>query len=148
MQADRTTAITPSTYLLVISDRSRAYEQECDFIKNTIERRFFKQLVISSGFADRSPDLVQCFNDALKDLGLMGRATSKWLTWSTTTRSFLFGMLIAIKMQRFLTESHGRIKRTESWVAEEEGCQALQARILVDVHQECMGVTQTREQIQ
>lgn len=135
MQEDQTTAMSPNTYALVTSDRD-AYEQECDFIEKTIERRFFKQLAKPSGFADHSPDLVQCFNDALSDLRLMDRPTSKWLTWSTTTGSLLFGMLVAIKMQRFLTEAHGRIKQTESWAAWEEGCRALQTRILKDVHRE------------
>ena len=134
MWKDRTTAINPSMYALVTSDRD-AYEQECEFIENTIERRFFKQLSKSSGFADHSPDLVQCFNDTLNDLRLMGRPTSKWLTWSTTTGSLLFGMLVAIKMQRYLTEGHGRIEPTEAWVAWIDGCRALQARILEDVHQ-------------
>jgi hypothetical protein len=135
IQKDQTTAISSSTYALVASDRD-AYEQECDFIEKTIERRFFKQLAKPSGFADHSPDLVQCFNDVLNDLRLMGRPTSKWLTWSTTTGSLLFGMLVAIKMQRYLTEGHGRLKQTEAWVAWAEGCRALQARILDDVHQE------------
>jgi len=135
MWKDKTTAISPSTYALVTSDHD-AYEQECGFIEKTIERRFFKQLAKTSGFAAHSPDLVQCFNDTLKDLRLMGRPTSKWLTWSTTTGLLLFGMLVAIKMQRYLTEGHGRIKQTEAWVAWEAGCRALQARILDDVHQE------------
>jgi hypothetical protein len=35
-----------------------------------------------------------------------------------------------------LTELHGRIKQTEAWVALTDGCRALQAKILGDVHQE------------
>jgi hypothetical protein len=133
MKNGRTTAISAHMYALVTSDRDE-YEQECDFIEKTIERCFFKQLAKLSGFVDHSPDLVQCFNGVLNDLRLMGRPTSKWLTWSTSTGSLLFGMLVAIKMQRYLTESHGKIKQTEAWVAWEEGRQALQARILEDVH--------------
>lgn len=135
MNDDQATMTKPSTHSLAISD-CKDYEQECEFIDNTIERRFFKQLAKRSGFSDNSPDLVQCFNDALNDLRLMGRPTSKWLTWTTTIGSLLFGMLVAIKMQRFMTECHGRIKHTEAWVAWEEGCRALQARMLEEVHRQ------------
>lgn len=100
MWKDQTTAISPSTFAPVKSDRD-AYEQESDFIEEAIKRRFSKQLARFSDFADHSPDLLQCFNDTLNDLRLMGRPTSKWLTWSTTTGSLLFGMLVAIKMQRY-----------------------------------------------
>lgn len=135
MKNDEATAISPSTYALVISDHDE-YEQECEVIEKTIDQRFFQHLSKPSGFADNSPDLVQCFNDVLNDLRTMGRPTSKWLTWSTTTGSMLFAMLVAIKMKRFLTEHHGRIRQTRAWIAWEEGCQALQARILEDVHRQ------------
>ncbi|KAJ4383800.1 hypothetical protein N0V86_000643 [Didymella sp. IMI 355093] len=135
MKNDRTTASSPHIYALVTSDRDD-YEHECNFIEKMVDGYFFKQLAKPSGFTDHSPDLVQCFNGVLNDLRLMGRPTSKWLTWSTTTGSLLFGMLVAIKMQRYLTENHGRIKQTEAWAAWEEGCQVLQARISDDVHQD------------
>ncbi|KAF2621288.1 hypothetical protein BU25DRAFT_311758, partial [Macroventuria anomochaeta] len=121
------------TLLSVTSDRTD-YEQECQLIDNIITCRFFKELVKPSGFSDNSPDLVQCFNDVLNDLRLMGRPQSKWLKWSTTTGSLLFGMLVAIKMRRFLVEAHGRIRQTEAWIAWENGCRSLQGRILKEVH--------------
>lgn len=135
MSNEQFTTINPGTYALVTSDRT-VYEQECQFIDNTIDRRFFNQLTKPSGFADNSPDLVQCFNDVINDLRLLGRPHSKWLKWSTNTGSLLFGMLIAIKMRRFLLESHGRIRQTEAWTAWKDGCRLLQKRIMEEVHKE------------
>lgn len=109
------------------------YEQDCQFINDTISRRFFTQLNEQSCFPDGSPDLVQCFNGITVDLKLMNRPKSRWLTWTTTTGSLLFGMLVAIKMRRFLVESHGRIQQTAAWLAWEECYQAMQLRILEDV---------------
>lgn len=126
--------INTDTHKPIITGESD-YELECDFIDKTIERRFFTQLTKPSSFSDNSPDLIQCFNNALNDFRLLGRPTSKWLTWKTTTGSLLFGMLVAIKMQRFLVENHGTIMYTEAWAAWGQGFRALQARILEDVHQ-------------
>lgn len=130
-----TTTLNPGGQPPVTSDKD-VYEQECQFIDNTINRCFFNQLTKPSGFADNSPDLVQCFNGVLNDLRLMGRPQSKWLKWSTNTGSLLFGMLIAIKMRRFLSESHGRIKQTEAWIAWEDGFRSLQRKILDEIHKE------------
>ncbi|KAF1923362.1 uncharacterized protein M421DRAFT_96153 [Didymella exigua CBS 183.55] len=135
IEKDQTSAVSPKTYTLIASSKDW-YEEECEFIEKLIERRFFNQLTKPSGFSDYSPDLVQCFNNTLSDLRLLERPTSKWLMWSTQTGSLLFGMLVAIKMQRFLTERHNKIKQTEAWVAWEEGCRKIQANILKEVHRE------------
>ena len=119
----------------VTSDKE-AYEQDCQSIVDTINRRFFEQLAKPSGFADKSPCLVECFNSVLDNFKLMGRPQSKWLKWSTDTGSLLFGMLVAIKMKRYLMEGHNWILQTEAWIAWEDGCRGLQRQILEEIHKD------------
>lgn len=78
-----TTAI-PGTQAWVSPNRLE-YEQECQVIEHLIDRRFNTVLTQLSGYADGSPDLVQCFNEVLNGLRLDGRPQAKWLQWSTTT---------------------------------------------------------------
>lgn len=116
-----------------VTSYRREYEQECNYIETAINQHFFAQLPKASGFSDGSPDLVQCFNNIMEDFRLKERPQSKWLRWNTTTGSLLFGMLVAIKMRRYLLDGHGKIQQTEAWVAWENGCQSLQKRLLDDV---------------
>lgn len=135
MGNEQTAALNPGPLTSVTSDKSE-YEQECHFIENIITQRFFDQLTKPSEFSDSSPDLIQCYDGVLDDLRLLGRPQSKWLNWSTNTGSLLFGMLVAVKMRRFLVDYHGRIVQAEAWIAWENGCRSLQRRILDDVHKE------------
>jgi hypothetical protein len=135
MGNSHTPVLMPGTHNLVTSSVD-SYEQDCQVIDNTITHYFLSQLEKPPGFSDNSPDLVQCFNDIIEDLRRNSRPQSEWLKWSTHTGSFLFGMLVAIKMRRFLVEHHDGIMHTEAWVAWEDGCRTLQNRILDTIHSE------------
>jgi len=112
----------------------RAYEAECALIDSTIHAHFFATLAKPSTYADHSPDLVQCFYGVLEALKGMGKPAARWLQFSTQTGYLLWGMLVALKMGRYLTEGHGNITTTEGWKGFEEGRRALQGRILTEVH--------------
>ncbi|KAH7402890.1 hypothetical protein BKA66DRAFT_404832 [Pyrenochaeta sp. MPI-SDFR-AT-0127] len=110
----------PISHVYTPSDRT-AYETECTLIDSLIAHFFFAQLNQPSRFVDLSPDLL--------------RPAAKWLSWTTQTGFLLLGMLIAIKMRRFLLEGHKGIVSTESWKEFDEGVKALQKRIMDEVHQ-------------
>ncbi|KAH5371999.1 hypothetical protein HBI48_039760 [Parastagonospora nodorum] len=112
----------------------RAYEVECAVIDSTIHVHFFAMLAKPSKYADHSPDLVQCFYNILEALKDMGKPAARWLQFSTQTGYLLWGMLVALKMGRYLTEGHGIITTTEAWKEFEEGRRVLQGRISSEVH--------------
>ena len=112
----------------------RAYEVECAVIDSTIHAHFFATLAKPSKHEDHSPDLVQCFYDVLEALKDMGKPAARWLQFSTQTGYLLWGMLVALKMGRYLIEGHGNIATTEGWKDFEEGRRVLQGRILSEVH--------------
>lgn len=123
----------PGTHPQPSTDRTE-YEAECQLIEDLIDQRFSAEIAKPSVYPDGSPDLVQCFNDVLSDLETMGRPHAKWLRWSTTTGSLLFGILVAIKLRRCVFESHEWIVQMEGWVALESGCWSLQRQLLEEVH--------------
>lgn len=110
------------------------YEADCALIDDVISRQFFRHLSLPSRFDDGSPDLVQAYTDVLDELDQMKRPQAKWLGWTTHTGFLLLGMLVAIKMRRFLVERHGGIMQTEGWRHFEDGAKTLQKKILEDVH--------------
>lgn len=116
------------------SDRV-AYESECTLIDTLISYFFFAQLNQPSKFTDLSPDLLRVYYDVLEDLDRMKKPVSKWLSWTTQTGFLLLGMLVAIKMRRFLIQGHKGIVCTEGWKELHEGVKVLQGKIIGEVHQ-------------
>ncbi|KAF1914029.1 hypothetical protein BDU57DRAFT_580740 [Ampelomyces quisqualis] len=114
------------------SDKTE-YEAECTVIDSIIHATFFQHLAKKSKHTDQSPDLVQCFYDVLDALQRMKRPQSRWLQYVTQTGYLLWGMLVTIKMRRYLVEKHGRIEGTMGWNEFEEGKKALQGRIEAEV---------------
>lgn len=135
MDNQQFTNVYAGTQAWVSSDRAE-YEQESQFIEDLCHQRFSVELTRPSGYSDGSPDLVQCFNDVLNDLRGMGRPRAKWLRWSTTSGSLLFGVLVTVKMRRYLIDHHGHIRQTEAWITWEHGCKALQRQLLEEVHRQ------------
>ncbi|KAF1842280.1 uncharacterized protein K460DRAFT_291338 [Cucurbitaria berberidis CBS 394.84] len=123
----------PNTRIWTPSDKVE-YESECGLIVSLIEVHFFAQLNLPSCFADGSPDLVRAYQNVLDELDRMKKPKAKWLRWTTHTGWLLQGMLVAIKMRRFLVEAHEGIRQTEGWRAFEEGISVLQKSILEEVH--------------
>jgi hypothetical protein len=111
-----------------------AYEAECATIDSVIHNQFFAHLARPSKHADGSPDLVQCFYDVLEMLSAMEKPKARWLQYTTSTGYLLWGMLVTIKMRRYLAEGHTRIQMTQGWKEFEDGGKALQERIWTDVH--------------
>ncbi|KAH7406294.1 hypothetical protein DE146DRAFT_676815 [Phaeosphaeria sp. MPI-PUGE-AT-0046c] len=110
-----------------------AYEKDCAAITSLIHSTFFTHLALPSPYTDRSPDLVQCFYDALDALERMGLPRAKWLRYETQTGHLLWGALVAIKMRKYLAEEHEWVMGTEGWRKFEEGRGMVQARILGEV---------------
>jgi len=104
-------------------------------IEAVIHRHFFHALTLVSPFTDKSPDLTQCYYEVLEDLDKWRRVRSKWLSWSTEEGYFLYGMLVAGKMRRYLGERQGRIIGTEGWRGFLEGMNVLQGKILEKIHE-------------
>jgi hypothetical protein len=115
------------------SDKAE-YEAECAFIDIIIHGTFFQHLAQKSKHADGSPDLVQCFYDVLDALARMQKPQARWLQYSTQTGHLLWGMLITIKMRRYLLEGHAKIEGTMGWNEFEEGRKVMQGRIGAEVH--------------
>jgi hypothetical protein len=109
------------------------YEADCAAIDSLIHALFWQHLAQTSEYTDKSPDLVRCFYDVLDALQRMKKPRARWLQYETATGHFLFGMLVSIKMRRYLIEQHEGIVGTEGWTAFEEGARALQAKIGVEV---------------
>ena len=116
------------------------YEEQCEMIERVIEGGFFRELARESGFADKSPDLVRCFDGVVEELGRPG---ARWLRWSTRTGRLLFCLLIAVKMRRYLLEEQRGVLQTEAWAVWEEGCWRLQRWVLEDV--QMRGAAKARE---
>jgi hypothetical protein len=115
------------------SDRAW-YESDCAVIESLIHAQFFLHLNKNSKYADSSPDLVQCFYDVLDALKRMDKPTAPWLKFETKPLGYLlWGMLVTIKMRRYLVEGHATIQGTEGWRKFEEGRVTLQGRILEEV---------------
>lgn len=110
------------------------YEAECTVIDSIIHGTFFQHLAQKSNHADESPDLVQCFYDVLDALARMQKPQARWLQYSTETGYLLWGMLITIKMRRYLLEGHAKIEGTMGWNEFEEGRKVMQGRIGAEVH--------------
>ncbi|CAO2657134.1 Nn.00g032600.m01.CDS01 [Neocucurbitaria sp. VM-36] len=123
----------PGTRIWIPSDRAE-YEADCALIDLLISQHFFAHLNLPSRFGDDSPDLVRAYYDVRDELEGMKRPQAKWLQWSTRTGYLLMGMLVAIKMRRFLVEEHGGIVKTEGWREFEEEAKTLQGKILEEVH--------------
>jgi hypothetical protein len=117
------------------SDKT-CYESDCAVIESMIDAQFFLHLKKTSKFEDGSPDLVQCFYDTLDALKRMEKPQARWLKYETPTGYLLWGMLVTIKMRRYLTEEHAGIQGTEGWRAFEEGRATLQGRILAEIKRE------------
>jgi hypothetical protein len=113
---------------------SAEYESECASILSLIHAHFFTHLAKVSKHADSSPDLVQCFYDVLDALQRMAKPQARWLQYSTQTGYLLFGMLVTIKMRRYLLDGHARIQGTLGWNEFEKGRKTLQDKILAEVH--------------
>ncbi|KAH9868761.1 hypothetical protein J1614_007833 [Plenodomus biglobosus] len=111
-----------------------AFVTECLVIDNLIHQVYRTHLGVPSIYADGSPDLVQAYYDVLIELDKRDVPRAKWLSWSTQTGFLLFGMLVVIKMRRFLVENQSSIMRTEAWRVFEDGGRQLQGRILGEVH--------------
>jgi hypothetical protein len=114
------------------SDRAW-YESDCVVIESIIQAQFFLHLDTKSKYIDLSPNLVQCFYDVLDALKRMSKPTAPWLKFETKLGHLLWGMLVTIKMRRYLIERHGTIQGTEGWRRFEEGRQTLQGRMLEEV---------------
>jgi hypothetical protein len=123
-------SLVPGSF--AVSDKTR-YEADCAIIESLIHAQFFQHLNKVSKFADGSPDLVQCFYDVLDALKRMGKPQARWLEYETQTGYLLWGMLVIIKMRRFLVEGHAAIRGTEAWRAFEEGMGTVQGRILAEI---------------
>ncbi|KAF1938320.1 hypothetical protein EJ02DRAFT_354738 [Clathrospora elynae] len=111
-----------------------AYEAECVFIDSIINRHFFVSLGQPSKHVDGSPDLISVYYAVLDELDKLKKPQCTWLSWNTMTGFFLFGMLVCVKMRRYLVEGHDGIIVTEGWTGFEEGRVALREKILEDVH--------------
>jgi hypothetical protein len=120
------------TNLQIYSSFSEYYA-ECIHIELVIHRRFFHALTQESPFADKSPDLTQCYYALLEDLDKWRKVRSKWLSWSTEDGYLLYGMLVAAKMRRYLREKQTYIEGTEGWVKFVKGMTVLQGKILEKV---------------
>lgn len=116
------------------------YAEQCEMIEGVIKGRFFRELARESAFADKSPDLVRCFDGVVEEVGRPG---ARWLRWSTKTGRLLFCLLVAVKMRRYLLEEQRGVLQTEAWAPWEEGCLRLQKRVLEDV--QMRGVAKARE---
>jgi hypothetical protein len=119
--------------LLKMSDRAE-YEHECAKIQSLIHAQFFAHLFKESRHADGSPDLVQCFYDVLDTLQRMSKPQARWLQYNTQTGYLLYGMLVTIKMRKYLLEGHAKIEGTEGWKEFEVGRKTMQDKILAEVH--------------
>jgi hypothetical protein len=69
------TAFPPSSLQVYISD--------CETIKSVVEELFQLHISEPSKYWDGSPDLVQCFNDAVQNLARMGKPQAEWLRYET-----------------------------------------------------------------
>jgi hypothetical protein len=114
------------------SDKAQ-YESDCAVIESIIHAQFFAHLSKLSKCGDRSPDLVQCLYDVIDTLKRMEKPQAAWLRYETKTGYLLWGMLVTIKMRRYLVEGHAAIQGTEGWRAFEEGRRTLQGRIMEEV---------------
>ncbi|CBX94683.1 hypothetical protein LEMA_P116860.1 [Plenodomus lingam JN3] len=94
-------------YSFLPSADTAEYLSECIIVENLIRHVFFAYLGIRCKYADGSPD---------RQL-----PKSKWLRRSTQMGALLFGMLVVIKMTRFLVEGQGGILRTEAWRVFKDG---------------------------
>ncbi|KAF2641757.1 hypothetical protein P280DRAFT_284169 [Massarina eburnea CBS 473.64] len=120
------------TNLSVYSDRT-AYETDCAHIWNAIDRQFHVQLARESPFEDWSPNLTQCYYDVLLAVDQASLPRGEWLKWKTHTGFLLFGMLVAIKMRRYLVEVQGKIEGTMAWKDFEHGREVLARKISHEV---------------
>ncbi|KAF2255166.1 hypothetical protein BU26DRAFT_388838, partial [Trematosphaeria pertusa] len=122
----------------VVNSDSTEYICECQLIEQLIGKHFFHQLHLAQQsqppkYTDRSPDLTQCYYNVLDELDKMRRPRAKWLRWNTSSGFFLFGMLVAIKMRRWLVQEHGRIVQTDGWKYFIAGWDVLQEKLLEEV---------------
>ncbi|KAJ4293180.1 hypothetical protein N0V90_008462 [Kalmusia sp. IMI 367209] len=134
----------PLTGHKVTSDES-AYISDCALIDSLIVKHFFEQVNASlppersSRFPDKSPDLSASYYGVLEDLDKVGRPHAKWLSFNPTDADndrvgfSLFGMLVALKMRRYLVEQQPGIRSTDAWAAFENSREELQRMILKEV---------------
>lgn len=122
-----------SSMVMSVTDEDR-HSKDCTVVQNIIQAEFFKHLRSPLKYADGSPNLPQCFNDVLATLSRMNKPQSKWLKYKTNTGYLLWTILVAIKMRRYLVESHQMIQCTEAWSWFEIGMKDLQDKIMVEVH--------------
>lgn len=139
---------TDSVTGTVVTCDYSAYAADCTAIDTLIERTFDTHLhATTKKHADDSPDLTVCYYGVLDALDKQNRPHARWLQWSTATGFLLFGMLVVVKMRRFLVESQERIVGTLGWEEFEKGRMQLQERILKEVW--CEGVSErTGETVQ
>lgn len=79
--------------------------------------------------------LIQIFYDVLDGLRDQRRPRSKWLQWETPIGYLLWGMLLSIKLRKYVEQHAGNITGTRGWTEFEEGRKALQRRILAQVRE-------------
>jgi hypothetical protein len=109
------------------------YAAECTHIEDVIHRQFFHSLTLVSPYTDRSPHLTNCYYAVMEDLVLHRRVKSRWLEYHTEEGYFLYGMLVGLKMRRYLEEKQTLIVGTEGWKGLLEGLGTLQRKILEKV---------------
>ncbi|KAF2823205.1 hypothetical protein CC86DRAFT_421972 [Ophiobolus disseminans] len=109
------------------------FATECATIDSLIHANFFAELANPSQFTDDSPNLIQVFYNVIDALERMEKPAARWLRYFTPLGRLLYGMFVAIKLQRYLVASHAKIQGTEGWVEFEEGAKTLQGKILDEV---------------
>ncbi|KAF1949964.1 hypothetical protein CC80DRAFT_367296, partial [Byssothecium circinans] len=112
--ATATSYIDPRTKPLIDSSAAE-YEADCCTISSLIADNFYRHLNFESPFEDQSPDLTKCYYDVLLAIAGVGLPRSEWLKWKTQCGFYLFGMLVACKMRRYLLEKQPGIVRTIAW---------------------------------
>ncbi|PSN70028.1 hypothetical protein BS50DRAFT_662063 [Corynespora cassiicola Philippines] len=119
------------------SDREE-YIVDCLTIDEIIKDVYFhhyyrEQLSDTPKYQDHSPNLVQVFYDVLTEISKRKLPRAQWLRWKTWLGYLLFGMLVLIKMRRYLSDTQPGLAVTQGWNDFEGGYSALQARILEEV---------------
>lgn len=123
----------PDTGNWVPSDKTE-YEADCAFIVTLVSQHLEAHSNEPSGFEDGSVDLVRVYYDMCMDLDRMKKPQARWLQYRTRTGVFLLGMLVAIKMRRFLMEERPGVVGTEGWMEFEEEGRRSQQRVLGEVY--------------
>ncbi|KAF2877203.1 hypothetical protein BDV95DRAFT_461360, partial [Massariosphaeria phaeospora] len=110
------------------------YAADCAVIEATMARCFYAHAhPAAPRCVDGSPRLAAVYYDVLGDLALIQRPRGVWLRWRTYSGFLLFGMLIGLKLRRWLGERQTLVVGTEGWKDFEAGMGALQMRIIAEV---------------